>query len=482
MLSRPTIRAGRRELESGGAADRGGRPDTPSGGGAAWHRVHVGHFPPGTSKWNKIAHRLFCHVTQNWRGKPLGIFETVVDLIGNTRTAAGLSVATYPRDSRARRMDDRSRKPLQGTPLHARRQQAAKGPAKLVDAHGLYLRVSPRGARSWIQRLTIQGLRTDNSIGHYPSMGLAEARAVAFERWKIAKGGGDPRVPESRAPAPTFAEAAEAVIAMHYAHPSIGELPVSQITPGHVMAVLTPIWNEKRETARRVKQRISAICRWAVAQGRRTDDPAGIVIDAALPRNGVERRHMPALPYEEAADCIAKVQASRRAGTSSKLALEFLILTAARSSEVRKATWDDTDAAVWTVPAGRMKANREHRVPLSGRALEVLAEAAGLSDGSGLVFPGTRPGRPLSENTHAKLLRELGFHAVTRGFRSSFRDWASERTHTPHAVMEAALAHAIRNKAEAAYARSDLFEKRRALMEAWATYLRTVEEQPLRSH
>ena len=135
------------------------------------------------------------------------------------------------------------------------------------------------------------------------------------------------------------------------------------------MAVLAPIWNEKRETARRVKQRISAICRWAVAQGHRTDDPAGIVIDAALPRNGVERRHMPVLPYDDVADCIARVQASRRAGTSSKLALEFLILTAARSSEVRKATWDeiDTDAAVWTVPAGRMKTNREHRVPLSGR-------------------------------------------------------------------------------------------------------------------
>ncbi len=197
-------------------------------------------------------------------------------------------------------------------------------------------------------------------------------------------------------------------------------MPVSEITPRHVMAVLAPIWNEKRETARRVKQRISAICRWAVAQGHRADDPAGIVIDAALPRNGIERHHMPALPYDEVADCIAKVQASKRASTSSKLALEFLILTAARSSEVRKATWGEIDAgaAVWTVPAGRMKTNREHRVPLSGRALEVLAEAADLSDGSGRVFPGTRPGRPLSENTHAKLLRELGFDAVTHGFRS----------------------------------------------------------------
>ncbi|MCY3821698.1 MAG: tyrosine-type recombinase/integrase [Gammaproteobacteria bacterium] len=377
--------------------------------------------------------------------------------------------------------------------LTVRRIETAKGPAKLRDEHGLYLRVSPRGAKSWIQRLNIQGLRTDNSIGHYPSMGLAEARTAAFERWKIAKAGGDPRKADGQAvQGPTFAEAAEAVIAIHeptwrspksgpqwrasletYAYPTMGKLPVSEINPSHVMAVLEPIWNEKRETARRVKQRISAICRWAVAQGHRTDDPAGIIIDAALPRNGVERRHMPALPYDEVADCVANVKASKRASASSKLALEFLVLTAARSSEVRKATWDeiDVEGAVWTLPAQRMKANREHRVPLSGRALEVLHDAAELTDGSELVFPGSRQGRPLSENTHAKLLRELGFDAVTHGFRSSFRDWASEQTHTPHAVMEAALAHTIRNKAEAAYARSDLFEKRRLLMEAWATYL-----------
>ena len=189
----------------------------------------------------------------------------------------------------------------------------------------------------WIQRLTIRGKRTDNGIGHYPAMGLAEARAAAFERWKTTKAGGDPREAGSRPPAPTFAEAAEAVIAIHepswrnpksgaqwraslktYAYPSLGAVPVSEITPGHVMAALEPLWNEKRETARRVKQRISAICRWAVAQGHRTDDPAGVVVEAALPRNGVQRRHMPALPYEEVADCIAKVRGSARASESSQ--------------------------------------------------------------------------------------------------------------------------------------------------------------------
>ena len=202
--------------------------------------------------------------------------------------------------------------------LTVRKIESAKGPPKLVDEHGLYPRVSPRGAKTWIQRLTIRGRRTDNSIGHYPAMTLAEARAAAFARWKTTKAGGDQREAGSRPPVPTSAEAAEAVIATHapgwrnpksggkwraslqpYVYPSLGALPVSELTPGHVMAVLEPIWNEKRETARRVKQRISAICRWAVDQGHRTDEPAGVVIDAALPRNGVKRRHMPALPYKD---------------------------------------------------------------------------------------------------------------------------------------------------------------------------------------
>ena len=258
-----------------------------------------------------------------------------------------------------------------------------------------------------------------------------------------------------------------------YVHPVIGDLHVSEVTPSHVMSVLLPIWSDKRETARRVKQRISAICRWAVAQGYRNDDPAGIVIDAALPRGDVKVQHLPALPYDEVAECLETVKANQGASASSKLALEFLILTAARSGEVRKAVWEEVDfgGAVWTLAAERMKANREHRVPLSSRAVVVLEEAAESSDGGGLIFPGTRPGKPLSENTHSKLLRELGFATVTHGFRSSFRDWAAEQTNAPHAVMEAALAHSIKNKVEAAYARSDLFEKRRALMEAWSEYL-----------
>lgn len=213
-------------------------------------------------------------------------------------------------------------------------------------------------------------------------------------------------------------------------------------------------WGLKRETARRVKQPISAICRWAVAQGHRTDDPAGIVIDASLPRNGVERRHMPALPYDQVADCIDQVKSSARASRSFKLALEFLVLTASRSAEVRKATWDDMDveSATWTVPASRMNANREHRVPLSGGALEVLAGAD-----AERKHPCQAATRARFRSHHARFPVQL----------SRLRSGAD--AHAPR--VHGGGAGALKDKAEAAYARSDLSEKRRALMESWADYL-----------
>ena len=184
------------------------------------------------------------------------------------------------------------------------------------------------------------------------------------------------------------------------------------------------------------------------------------------------RAHHRALPHGEVAGAIAAVHATD-AGAATKLAFEFLVLTACRSGEVRLATWGeiDLDAATWTVPADRTKTGRPHAVPLSGRAVAVLAEAREVSDGSGLVFPSTRPGRPLSDSSLSKLLRENGIEAVPHGFRSSFRDWCSERTNAPREVAEAALAHVVANQVEAAYARSDLFDKRRALMQRWADYL-----------
>ena len=188
-------------------------------------------------------------------------------------------------------------------------------------------------------------------------------------------------------------------------------------------------------------------------------------------------QHMRALPHGAVADALATVRASQAAVTT-KRAFEFLVLTAARSGEVRLATWDemDLDAGVWTIPAVRMKAKRDHRVPLSGRALAILHDLQRLSDGTGLVFRSLR-GKPLSNMTLSKFTKELGIAAVPHGFRSSFRDWAAEQTNTPREVVEAALAHTVQNPTEAAYARSDLFERRRRLMDEWAAYLYGEREQ-----
>ena len=308
---------------------------------------------------------------------------------------------------------------------------------------------------------------------------------------KIARQGGDPLVLKRKSEVSTFEEAARTVIAIHrsswrnakhaaqwdstlreYAFPRLGKRPVSDIDAKDVMATLLPIWTEKPETAKRVRQRIGTIMKWAIAQGHRTDNPAGEAIGAALPKADKGKRHHTALPHAEVADAIDSVRDSG-AGMAVKLAFEFLVLTAARSGEVRLATWDeiDTDTRTWTVPAERMKAKQEHRVPLCARAMKILAEARPLEDASGFVFPGTRSGKPLSDVTLSKLMRDLNIDAVPHGFRSSFRDWAAERANAPPAVAEAALAHTVRNQVERAYNRTDLFERRRGLMKKWADYL-----------
>ena len=374
-------------------------------------------------------------------------------------------------------------------------------PGKHHDGNGLLLRVMPSGSRQWIQRIVIHGRRRNLGLGGYPLVSLAEAREQAFNNRKLARAGGDPLAMRQRPNVPTFRQAADAVIEIHkagwknkkseaqwrntlrdYAMPRLRDRRVDAITSADVMAVLLPIWNKRPETARRVRQRISAIMKWSVAQGFRQDNPAGDGILEALPKNTKTRRHMRALPYAEVADGITKVRRSS-AGPTTKFAFEFLVLTAARSGEVRLAKWSeiDFDDATWTVPAERMKMGREHRVPLSGRCLEILEDAREYSDRSGLVFP-SATGRAMSDSTLSKLLRELDIAAVPHGFRSSFRDWAAERSNAARGVMEAALAHAVENRVEAAYARSDLFQRRRKLMEAWAAYLTEDVGEVLRLH
>ena len=236
-----------------------------------------------------------------------------------------------------------------------------------------------------------------------------------------------------------------------------------------MLDILTPIWHVKAQTARRVRERIRAVLEWAVAMELRSDNPCDRIGPVLGPQQ-VAVEHMKALAHQDVPAAVAMVRASSGAEVA-KLAFEFLVLTAARWGEVRGAKWSEIDAAgsVWTIPALRMKAKRPHRVPLPGRAVEILDAARALGDGP-LVFPG-RTGAPLSEKRLRRLLQQQGVAAVPHGFRSTFRDWAAEETDHPREVIEAALAHVVRDMVEAAYARSDLFERRRLLMRDWAAYV-----------
>ena len=311
--------------------------------------------------------------------------------------------------------------------------------------------------------------------------------------------GRDPRAQRRRSEVPTFRQAADRYIRANavrwrhdktavnwhgslslHAYPVLGELRVDQIERGDVLAVLDPIWTETPSAARKLRQHMRAVFADAMARGHIEVNPAGEVIDAALPKMPAVKSHFRALPYHEVPAALATLD-DCGASWASRLCLRFLVLTAARSGEARGATWDEIDlqARTWTIPSGRMKANREHRVPLSEQAVNVLRQAQRLDDGSGLVFPSSlKPGRQLSDMTLMKLLRDhdLADRATVHGFRTSFKTWTMETTDTPWAVGEAALAHQLGNAVEASYARSDLFDRRRSLIQDWADYLTTSEK------
>ena len=361
---------------------------------------------------------------------------------------------------------------------------------KYGDKHGLILRVQPSGSKQWIWRGTVGGKRRDIGLGGYPYVGLADARAKAFEYRKAARQGQDPAALRSGG-VPTFATAVEKVIALHagkwkaggksegqwrsslaaYVLPVIGSKRVDEVTSADVMACLSPMWTTKPVTARRVRQRIAAVMKWAIAQGYRGDNPAGDAVTAALPKQNGAKKHHRALPHRAVADALVTVRASGVYPTV-RLAFEFLVLTAARSAEVRGAVWSEMDleTRTWTIPAERMKAAREHRVPLSGRAVEVLAETRRYSDSTGgWVFPSASGGE-IASWVLTKLPVRLDLGGTLHGMRSSFRDWCGE-TGVAREVAEACLAHRIGSAAEQAYARSDLLQRRRQLVEAWAHYV-----------
>jgi integrase len=384
--------------------------------------------------------------------------------------------------------------------LTARRAETASE-GKYNDGSGLWLVVSKTGSRKWALRLTINGRRREMGLGSLTETSLKEARMKAAEARAKAAEGIDPiqAKAESKEGPPTFTAAAARYIRAHrrgwsnpkharqwvstlktYARPVIGSKPVDQISTEDVLRILQPIWTSKTETAKRVQGRMENVLDFAAA--RKWRDPSNPArwrghLDKLLPRPTKVRaaRHQPAMPYTEVPAFMGELD---RLDSISALALRFLILTACQTTEVLQAQWSEIDreARIWTVPPERMKARREHRVPLSDAATAVL-DALPRITGNPYCFPGARPGRPLSNMALLQVMRGMGYGVggdrgayVPHGFRSAFRDWAGEVSTFPRDVCEMALAHVIENKVEAAYRRGDLFAKRAAMMQAWADW------------
>ena len=370
------------------------------------------------------------------------------------------------------------------------------------DGGGLYLQVSQSGSKSWLFRYKLLGKGHWMGLGAYPTVTLAKARKDAVAARELVSLGTDPVMhrtalaAHSKQHEMTFRRCAEDFIAAQkpgwrnakhagqwsatlaaYAYRVFGNAVVNTINTELVLKALRPIWQTKPETATRVRQRIEAVINWAIAHGYSEQvNPARWRghLDKLLPRRSKVRAvvHHPAMAYADLPDFFAKLRSRE---TPSALALAFTILTAARSGEVRSALWPEInlDERLWTIPAEHTKTRRAHRVALSAPAIAVLKQAAKLKTADAAwVFPGAKAGQTLSENTMLKTLQqELGLADLTvHGFRSTFRDWAGEKTNIPREVAEAALAHSVRDKSEAAYARSDLFERRRKLMDTWAVH------------
>jgi integrase len=381
--------------------------------------------------------------------------------------------------------------------LHRLTDIAAKSgkltPGRHSDGGGLYLSISPTGGKSWLFMWSRDGKRREMGMGGYPAVSLAKARAKAKDCRETVAENRDPIAEKKREAEPTFAECVEKFLASmetgwrnekHRAQwrmtlgesycASLQKKRVSTIGTDNILSVLTPVWNAKPETASRLRGRIERVLEFAKAKGWRTgDNPAlwrGHLRGVLPARKSETRGHHAAMDYRQVPAFLERV---RGLEAMAARALEFLILTAARSGEVLGAQWAeiDFDAAVWTVPAIRMKAKKLHRVPLSKAALAMLKPLyeARVSD---FIFPGQKSAKPLSNMAMEMLLRRMKIDGATvHGFRSSFRDWAGEETHFAREVAEAALAHEVGNAVEKAYRRGDALEKRRALMEAWATYL-----------
>ncbi|MFT7571281.1 MAG: integrase [Paracoccaceae bacterium] len=381
-----------------------------------------------------------------------------------------------------------------------------KKPGRYSDGNGLYLQVSRGGSKQWIFRYTRLGTARQMGLGGLGIVTLAEARQDAIQQHQLIRLGKDPIVERQKllsaehaagANSKTFKECATAYIAtnedswsntkhrqqwentlMRYAYPVIGDMPVEAVATSHMLEIIQPLWKTKTETASRLRGRIEKVLDWARVVGyREGENPArwrGHLSETLPKRSSVQKvKHHPAVPYEQVGEFM---QDLRQREALSARALEFLILTCARTVEVINAQWDEIDIErkIWVIAAERMKARKEHRAALSDEAITLL-EALPRIDGSPFIFAGNRIGRPISNMAMAKLMERMGQGAYTpHGFRSTFRDWSAEQTAFPNEVCEMALAHAVGDKTEAAYRRGDLLQKRFRLAKAWAQYCGTA--------
>lgn len=384
-------------------------------------------------------------------------------------------------------------------------------PGAYPDGDGLYLQIRKTGSKDWYYRYEVDGKGRKKGLGAYPTISLEKAREAAQECRLLRKQGLDPidyavqiekeaeiQAQLNKAKAKTFKQCAidyidtrknEWTNAKHayqwtqslksYAYPYFGDTPVQEVNVGLVVDALKPIWTTKTETATRVRQRVEAILDYAtVLHYRQGENPARWKghLDKILPKPSKVRTviHHPAMPYSEVSEYFSKL---RQKETMAAAALAFIILTATRSGEARCAKWDeiDIDAATWTIPPERMKARKLFRVPLSPSAMTILEQVEPLKMG-GWVFPGLSGKTSVTEAAVRKLLKATHPELTTHGFRSTFRDWCAEQTNFPREIAEAALAHVLENKTEAAYQRGDLLERRRKLMEAWDRYLRSEQQ------
>ncbi len=376
--------------------------------------------------------------------------------------------------------------------LSDRAIKAIKKPGRYGDGGGLYLLADNASAKRWVWRGTVQGNRTDYGLGSYGSVTLSQARDLAREYVRLALAGDDPRTTlRDSTGIPDFETAARAYHKQHkdiwrsrehtqqwintleqYAFPVIGKRPVDKITTPEIVALLSPIWFEKQETAKRVKQRIATVLDDAKGKGHLSGENPVAGVSASLKINKRLRpKHFKAMDYRDLPDFIQWLRDTDKP-TMGRLALEFTILCAARTGEAVNARWSEIDAdkALWTIPAKRMKMNREHRVPLTTRCMEILETVRPISEAGGWVFEGQSAHKPMSDETMRAFLKRHSIGVTIHGFRSTFRDWCSEQTGFPYAAVERCLAHDSGNKTEAAYARSDLLDRRRGIMDVWQAY------------